>query len=185
MKKLSKVKSEAEKIKFKKLRREADLNNNRMITHWSLLIAVGLMAFASPTLARQDTYLARSEIAGEELYNELADEVQKLHKEELKLLQIMGNMAAKQQQEEELLQQELSKQQQNGDFSTGSLLEDLPAENPVRALNRLSRLHEPSKPINTQKPREEKKSNHYMSLCHFKLCNMGRKRNTRYLSFWN
>lgn len=158
-----------------------------MITHWSLLIAVGLMAFASPALARQDTYLSRADIGGgggEELYNELADEVQKLHKEELKLLQIMGNMAAKQQQEEELLQQELTKQQQNGDYSTGSVLDDYNAENPVRALNRLTRLQEHPKPISGQKPREEKKSNHYMSLCHFKLCNMGRKRNTRYLSFW-
>lgn len=160
-----------------------------MITHWSLLIAVGLMALASPALARQDPYLPRTDIPGEELYNELADEVQKLHKEELKLLQIMGNMAAKQQQEEELLQQELAKQQQqqqqSGDDSLGSLLDELPAENPVKALNRLSRLQEHPKPISAQKPREEKKSNHYMSLCHFKLCNMGRKRNTRYLSFWN
>lgn len=172
-------------IQALKLLREADSNSNRMITHWSLLIAVGLMALASPALARQDPYLP-----GEELYNELADEVQKLHKEELKLLQIMGNMAAKQQQEEELLQQELSKQQQqqqqSGDDSLGSLLDELPAENPVKALNRLSRLQEHPKPISSaQKPREEKKSNHYMSLCHFKLCNMGRKRNTRYLSFWN
>lgn len=161
-----------------------------MITHWScLLIAVGLMAFASPALARQEAYFPKADIPGEELYNELADEVQKLHKEELKLLQIMGNMAAKQQQEEELIQQELAQrqlqQQQNGDDTTGSLLDDLPAENPVKALNRLARLQEHPKPLSYQKPREEKKSNHYMSLCHFKLCNMGRKRNTRYLSFWN
>ncbi|EAT37495.1 AAEL010529-PA [Aedes aegypti] len=158
-----------------------------MITHWScLLIAVGLMAFAGPALARQDTYLPRADIPGEELFNELADDVQKLHKEQLKLLQIVGNMAAKQQQEEELLQQEIQKQQQqNGDDSIGSLLDDLPAENPVKTLNRLTRLQEHPKPISSQKPREEKKSNHYMSLCHFKLCNMGRKRNTRYLSFWN
>lgn len=136
------------------------------------------MAFASPAMA----YIPRAEIPGEELYNELADEVQKLHREEFKLLQIMGNMAAKQQQDEEILQQELQKQQPpNGD---DSLVEDTPAENPVKAMNRLARLHDYPKPLSYQKPREEKKSNHYMSLCHFKLCNMGRKRNTRY-TFWN
>lgn len=157
--------------------RGADLPSNRMITHWSyLLIATGLMAFASPAAA----YIPKAEISGDEVYNELADEVQKLHREELKLLQIMGNMAAKQQQDEEILQQELQKQQpSNGD---DLLVEDLPAENPVKALNRLARLQEHPKALSYQKPREEKKNNHYMSLCHFKLCNMGRKRNTRY--FW-
>ncbi|XP_065086260.1 uncharacterized protein CNMa [Ochlerotatus camptorhynchus] len=154
-----------------------------MITHCSfLLLVVGLMAFASPALARQDSYLPKDDIPGEELYNELAGEVHKLHNQELKLLQFLGGMTAKQQQDEELIQQELHKQQQP---ESDTLLDDLPAENPVKTLGRLARLQELPKPLTYQKPREEKKSNHYMSLCHFKLCNMGRKRNTRYLSFWN
>ncbi|XP_052862269.1 uncharacterized protein LOC128268985 [Anopheles cruzii] len=36
-----------------------------------------------------------------------------------------------------------------------------------------------------QKRQNEKRNNHYMSLCHFKLCNMGRKRNQRFPQFWN
>lgn len=168
------------RTKCKLIPRGANLPSNRMITHWSyLLLATGLIAFASPAMA----YIPKAEIPGEELYNELADEVQKLHREELKLLQIMGNMAAKQQQDEEILQQELQKQQSTN--TDDLLVEDAPAENPVKALNRLARLQEHPKALSYQKPREEKKSNHYMSLCHFKLCNMGRKRNTRYLSFWN
>lgn len=154
-----------------------------MITHCRLLLlAVGLMAFASPALARQDSYLPKADIPGEELYNELADEVHKVHTQEMKLLQYLGGLAAKQQQEEELIQQELHKQQLQT-ARDDSLLDDVPAENPVKVLNRLSKLQDLTKPLNYQKPREEKKSNHYMSLCHFKLCNMGRKRTNRY--FWN
>lgn len=144
------------------------------------------MAFASPALARQDPYISKADMPAEELYSELADEVQKLHNQELKLLQYLGGLAAKQQQEEELIQQELHKQQQQQQQQLtvdDSLLDDLPAENPVKTLNRLARLQDLPKPLTYQKPREEKKSNHYMSLCHFKLCNMGRKRNNRY--FWN
>lgn len=148
-----------------------------MITHCRLLLlAVGLMAVASPALARQD-------IPGEELYNELAEEVHKVHTQEMKLLQYLGGLAAKQQQEEELIQQELQKQQQLQTARDDSLLDDVPAENPVKVLNRLSKLQDFAKTPSYQKPREEKKSNHYMSLCHFKLCNMGRKRTNRY--FWN
>lgn len=155
-----------------------------MIIHCSfLLLTVGLVAFASPALARQDPYITKADIPSEELYSELADEVQKLHNQELKLLQYLGGIAAKQQQEEELIQQELHKQQQQQQVGDDSLLDDLPAENPVKTLNRLTRFQELPKPLTYQKPREEKKSNHYMSLCHFKLCNMGRKRNNRY--FWN
>lgn len=158
-----------------------------MIIHSSFfLLTVWLMAFASSALARQDSYNLKADIPAEELYSELADEVHKIHNQELKLLQYLGGIAAKQQQEEELIQQELHKQQQQQQQQqTGddSLLDDLPAENPVKTLNRLARLQELPKPLTYQKPREEKKSNHYMSLCHFKLCNMGRKRNNRY--FWN
>lgn len=130
-----------------------------MITHCSfLLFTLGLMAFASPALAHQDSYLPKSDIPGEELYHELADEVHKLHNQEMKLLQYLGGRAAKQQQEEELIQQEMLKQQQQtGD---DSLLDELPAENPVKVLNRLARLQELPKPLAYQKPREEKKSNH-------------------------
>lgn len=153
-----------------------------MITHCRLLLllAVGLMAVASPALARQD-------IPGEELYNELAEEVHKVHTQEMKLLQYLGGLAAK--QEEELIQQELNKQQQQQQQQQlqttrdDSLLDDVPAENPVKVLSRLSKLQDFAKTPSYQKPREEKKSNHYMSLCHFKLCNMGRKRTNRY--FWN
>lgn len=158
-----------------------------MITHRRfLLLTVGLMACVGPALARQEPYLPRGDVPGEELYSELADEVHKLHNQELKLLQYLGGLATKQQQEEELIQQELHKQQhqqQQQQTVDDSLLDDVPAENPVKVLNRLARLQEVPKPMTYQKPREEKKSNHYMSLCHFKLCNMGRKRNNRY--FWN
>lgn len=132
-----------------------------MITHCSfLLLTVGLMAFASPALASQDPYLPKADIPGEELYNELAVEVHKLHNQELKLLQYLGGMAAKQQQEEELIQQEMHKQQQQQRTGDDSLLDELPAENPVKTLNRLARLQELPKPLTYQKPREEKKSNH-------------------------
>lgn len=159
-----------------------------MITHCSiLLLAVGLMAFAGPALARQDSYLPKADIPGDELYNELADEVHKMHNEELKLIGYLQRMATRHEQEEEMIQQELHKQQQQQQQQAveDSLLDDIPVENPVKTLSKLSRLQELPKPLAYQKPREEKKSNHYMSLCHFKLCNMGRKRNTRYLSFWN
>lgn len=143
------------------------------------------MAFASPAQARQDLYIPKADIPAEELYNDLADEVHKLHNQELKLLHYLGGLAAKQQQEEELIQQELHKQQQQQQQQNGddSFLDDLPVENPVKAMNRLVRLQDLPKPLSFPKPREEKKSSHYMSLCHFKLCNMGRKRNNRY--FWN
>lgn len=181
-------KRRSEEVKNKLIPRKAD-PNSRMITRRSfLLLTVGLMVFACPALARQDAYLPKADIPGEELYNALADEVQKMHNEELKLIGYLQRMATRHEHEEELIQQELHKQQQQQQQQqTGddSLLDDLPAENPVKTLSKLSRLQELPKPLAYQKPREEKKSNHYMSLCHFKLCNMGRKRNTRYLSFWN
>lgn len=130
-----------------------------MIIHSSIfLLTVWLMAFASPAQARQDLYIPKADIPAEELYNELADEVHKLHNQELKLLHYLGGLAAKQQQEEELIQQELHKQQQqNGD---DSFLDDLPVENPVKTMNRLVRLQDLPKPLSFPKPREEKKSSH-------------------------
>ncbi|XP_058830290.1 uncharacterized protein LOC131689310 [Topomyia yanbarensis] len=167
-----------------------------MITHWNVLLAMGLLVFISPALARQDPYLpeisSKVEIPGEELYNEMVDEVQKLHNQEINYLQYLGAMAVRQQREEELLQQKQQQQQQSpqpqtvvGDDSVSAILDELPVDSPVKSLNRLGRLQPTQKLLSYQKSKDEKKSNHYMSLCHFKLCNMGRKRNTRFLHFWN
>lgn len=163
-----------------------------MITHWSFLLALGLIML-SPALARQDPYLPelvpKAEIPGEELYGELVEEVQKLHNQEINYIQYLGAMAARQQREEDLIQQQQlvlqQKQEQLGDDSGSLLLDEIPADSPTKSLNRLERLPTLPKPVPFQKPKDEKRSNHYMSLCHFKLCNMGRKRNTRLLHFWN
>ncbi|XP_058465434.1 uncharacterized protein LOC131438994 [Malaya genurostris] len=168
-----------------------------MITHWNVLLVMGLLMF-SPALGRQEPYLSdlssKVEIPGEELYSEMVDEVQKLHNQEINYLQYLGAMAIRQQREEELLrrQQQTVQQKQKqlqqaevGDDSVTSILEELPDDSPVKSLNRLNRLQTVPKTVPYQKAKDEKKSNHYMSLCHFKLCNMGRKRNTRFLHFWN
>lgn len=171
-----------------------------MITHWNFLLALGLAMFGY-ALARPDPYLSdlnpKADIPGEELYNELVGEVQKLHSQEVNYLQHLGAIAASQQRQEELihLQQKALEEQvmprhrrplqpYPEEQQVASLLEDS-IDSPTTNSNRGGRLQEPLKPLPYQKAKDEKKSTHpYMSLCHFKLCNMGRKRNTRFLHFW-
>lgn len=143
-----------------------------MITHWSLLLALGLLVL-SPALAHQDFYIpdlsSKAEIPGEEIYNELVDEVQKLHNQEINYLQYLGAVAARQQREEEMLQQQKQEQQrrsslqQFGDEAAASIVDEIPAESSVKDLNRLGRLQELPKPLPYQKAKEEKKSNHCKS----------------------
>ncbi|XP_055610740.1 uncharacterized protein LOC129757501 [Uranotaenia lowii] len=192
-----------------------------MITHWNLVLVLGMFTVLSPAaLARQaDSYTPpelavgpRAELpAAEELYSDLVDEVQKLHNQEINYLQYLATLANRQQRQEDLLQQqqavleELQEKQQvaahrhqqqkqllTGDAADESLvdlLNEIPADSGAnKNLNRLARLHEqlPKQQLPYQtKAKDEKKDRPYMSLCHFKLCNMGRKRNTRFLHFWN
>ncbi|XP_055531686.1 uncharacterized protein LOC129722342 [Wyeomyia smithii] len=168
-----------------------------MITHWSFLLGLGLLVM-TPALARPDPYQSelnpKADIPSEILYNDLVDEMQKLHNKEDNYLQYLAAKAIRQQREEDLLQQKQQELQQQlmlqqspaavaaVEEAESSNLDEVPAESPIKTLNRL---HTTPKLLSYPKARDEKKSNiHYMSLCHFKLCNMGRKRNTRFLHFW-
>ncbi|XP_053686103.1 uncharacterized protein LOC128735643 [Sabethes cyaneus] len=145
-----------------------------MITHWNFLLGLGLLILA-PALARPDPYQSelnpKAEIPGEVLYNELVDDLQKVQ-QDITYLRILGAAAIRQQREHVLpplpgvpVSEE----------------DDLLVESPDRQLNRINNT---PKLVQNQKAKDDKKSNHYMSLCHFKLCNMGRKRNTRFLHFF-
>lgn len=169
---------------------------------YQLLAAASLLLLATlaptPTLARpSDRLLAatdpKEDIPVEELYNELVEEEQKLHEKEVNYIQILGAVAARQLREDELLQQQERRQDRQraqlnqlvngGDQQQASLLDEIPVES---AASRLAREQQTlPKAVPFQKAKDEKKNNHYMALCHFKLCNMGRKRNTRFLHFWN
>lgn len=178
-----------------------------MPSNWCPLLAVSLLLALGPmaTWARPDRsgLLAaadlKEDIPVEELYNELVEEEQKLHDKEVNYLQVLGAVAARQLRDEELLQQQERRQERQraqlaqlaaaavngGDQQQASLLDELP---PVEsAASRLAREQQvlPKAQVPYQKAKDEKKNNHYMALCHFKLCNMGRKRNTRFLHFWN
>lgn len=180
----------------------------RMPSNWCSLLAASLLLALSlgpvATWARPDRsgLLAapldlKEDIPVEELYNELVEEEQKLHDKEVNYIQVLGAVAARQLREEELLQQQERRQDRqraqlaqlaaavNGaDQQQASLLDDLPQVE--SAASRLAREQQVlPKVLPYQKAKEEKKNNHYMALCHFKLCNMGRKRNTRFLHFWN
>lgn len=171
-----------------------------------LLLSVGPQA----TWARPNpSALAdlKEDIPVEELYNELVEEEQKLHDKEVNYIQVLGAVAARQLREEELLQQQERRQERqrahlaqlaaavngdNGDQGQqqASLLDELPAAMGESSTSRLAREQQQQqllapKAMTYQKAKDEKKNNHYMALCHFKLCNMGRKRNTRFLHFWN
>lgn len=169
-----------------------------------LLLSLGPLA----TRARPDrSALAdlKEDIPVEELYNELVEEEQKLHDKEVNYIQVLGAVAARQLREEELLQHQERRQERqrahlaelaaavNGDGDQqqqqASLLDELPAVGESSAASRLAREQQQQilapKAMPFQKAKDEKKNNHYMALCHFKLCNMGRKRNTRFLHFWN
>lgn len=171
-----------------------------------LLLSVGPLA----TWARPNpSALAdlKEDIPVEELYNELVEEEQKLHDKEVNYIQVLGAVAARQLREEELLQQQERRQERqrahlaqlaaavngdNGDQGQqqASLLDELPAAMGESSTSRLAREQQQQqllapKAMTYQKAKDEKKNNHYMALCHFKLCNMGRKRNTRFLHFWN
>lgn len=172
----------------------------------SLLLALCLGPMATWARPDRSGLLAapldlKEDIPVEELYNELVEEEQKLHDKEVNYLQVLGAVAARQLREEELLQQQERHQDRQraqlaqlaaavngGDHQQqqqqASLLDELP---PVEsAASRLAREQQVlPKALPYQKAKDEKKNNHYMALCHFKLCNMGRKRNTRFLHFWN
>lgn len=175
-----------------------------MITHWTLIVLVAL-AISGPysALARPAEPEAPAEI-----YNELAEEFQRLHNQEIRFLQYLSVQAERQQREEAYLQAQREQQQLAQDArnslldDTGSMFEDLPQEygrpeegtganaGAGRNLNgfghEIATQTEPvQKEIPHQKSKNDKKNNHYMSLCHFKLCNMGRKRNQRFPQFWN
>lgn len=153
---------------------------------WCHLLAVGLLML-SPALARPNPLLpelAPKENLAEELLNELVEDVQKLHQKEANYVQFLGEVAIRQQREEELIQQQqqqIQRAQLSGDDVT-SLLDEFPVESSAARMARFQQSAPKSVP--TLKSKDEKKSNHYMSLCHFKLCNMGRKRNSRFLHFW-
>ncbi|XP_052892281.1 uncharacterized protein LOC128300302 [Anopheles moucheti] len=171
-----------------------------MITHWTLIVLVAV-AISGPhsALARPAEPEAPAEI-----YNELAEEYQRLHNQEIRFLQYLSVQAERQQREEAYLQAQREQQQLALDArnslldDAGSLLDDLPQEfgrpddgtGAGRNLNgyghEVSAQTEPvQKEVPHQKSKNDKKNNHYMSLCHFKLCNMGRKRNQRFPQFWN
>ncbi|XP_040152219.1 uncharacterized protein LOC120893997 [Anopheles arabiensis] len=177
-----------------------------MITHWTLIVLVAV-AVAGPC-----TVLARplEPEAPAEIYNELAEEFQRLHNQEIRFLQYLSVQAERQQREEAYLQAQREQQQLALDVRSssssnallddaGSLLDDIPQEygraeeaanSSGRNLNgygheSVTQSEPVQKEIPHQKSKNDKKNNHYMSLCHFKLCNMGRKRNQRYPQFWN
>uniref|UniRef100_A0A182K4X3 Secreted protein n=1 Tax=Anopheles christyi TaxID=43041 RepID=A0A182K4X3_9DIPT len=172
-----------------------------MITHWTLIVLVAV-AFTGPYMA-----LARplEPEAPAEVYNELAEEFQRLHNQEIRFLQYLSVQAERQQREEAYLQAQREQQLALDARSallddTGSLLDDIPQEygraeegtanGSGRNLNgfgheSVTQSEPVQKEIPHQKSKNDKKNNHYMSLCHFKLCNMGRKRNQRFPQFWN
>uniref|UniRef100_A0A182R9A5 Secreted protein n=1 Tax=Anopheles funestus TaxID=62324 RepID=A0A182R9A5_ANOFN len=174
-----------------------------MITHWTLVVLVAL-AITGPysALARPAEPEAPAEI-----YNELAEEFQRLHNQEIRFLQYLSVQAERQQREEAYLQaqreqQQLSLEARNSLLDDGgSLLDDVPQEygrsedgtmanGSGRNLSGFgheiaTQTEAVQKEIPHQKSKNDKKNNHYMSLCHFKLCNMGRKRNQRFPQFWN
>lgn len=147
-----------------------------------------------------------------ELYSELAEEFQRLHNQEIRFLQYLSVQAERQQREENYLQQQREQQQQlldarNSLLEDGSVLDELRPEyggaggpsatigdeggaGTGRNLNGFpqdvsAQTETAQKEVPHQKSKNEKKNHHYMSLCHFKLCNMGRKRNQRFPQFWN
>uniref|UniRef100_A0A182YJI5 Uncharacterized protein n=1 Tax=Anopheles stephensi TaxID=30069 RepID=A0A182YJI5_ANOST len=172
-----------------------------MITHWTLIVLVVVAISSGPhsTHARPTEPEAPAEI-----YSELAEEFQRLHNQEIRFLQYLSVQAERQQREEAYLQaqreqQQLALEARNSLLDDGgSLLDELPQEyggarpdeggagnGSGRNLNgfghEITTQTEPvQKEIPHQKSKNEKKNNHYMSLCHFKLCNMGRKRNQRF-----
>ncbi|XP_050075731.1 uncharacterized protein LOC126563149 [Anopheles maculipalpis] len=169
-----------------------------MITHWTLIVLVAVAAITGPytALARPTEPEAPAEI-----YSELAEEFQRLHNQEIRFLQYLSVQAERQQREEAYLQAQREQQQLALDTrnslldDTGSLLDELPQEYgrsetegagvSGRNLNgfgheMVTQTESVQKEIPHQKSKNDKKNNHYMSLCHFKLCNMGRKRNQRF-----
>uniref|UniRef100_A0A2M4C0N5 Putative secreted protein n=1 Tax=Anopheles marajoara TaxID=58244 RepID=A0A2M4C0N5_9DIPT len=187
-----------------------------MITHWTLLMAVMLLAVGPYRALGRPTEPEVQSLRMEEVYSELADEFRQLHNQELRLLQYLAVQAEHQQREEAYLQRQREHREQlhearNSLLDQGSLLDDIPAEyGPTsgvanggdgtgtlsagvvngRSLSAYGtdltdQTESLQREIPHQKNKSEKKNNHYMSLCHFKLCNMGRKRNQRFAQLWN
>lgn len=170
-----------------------------MITHWTLIMLVAV-AISGPysALARPTEPETPSEI-----YSELAEEFQRLHNQEIRFLQYLSVQAERQQREEAYLQtqrdqQQLALETRNSLLDeSATLLDDIPQEfvrQEEAAAGRnvngfgheiATQTESVQKEIPHQKSKNDKKNNHYMSLCHFKLCNMGRKRNQRFPQFWN
>lgn len=175
-----------------------------------LLLSLGPLAtWARPNPSAMADF--KEDIPVEELFNELVEEEEKLHDKEVNYLQALGAVAARQQREEQLLQQQErhqerqrahlaqlaaaaavngGDQEQQQQQQQASLLDELPALGESSAASRSAREQQQQqllapKAMTYAKAKDEKKNNHYMALCHFKLCNMGRKRNTRFLHFWN
>lgn len=169
-----------------------------------LLLSLGPLAtWARPNPSAD----LKEDIPVEELFNELVEEAEILHDKEVNYLQALGAVAARQQREEQLLlQQERHQERQRAHLAQlaaatvnggdqeqqqqASLLDELPALGESSAASRSAREQQQQqllapKAMTYTKAKDEKKNNHYMALCHFKLCNMGRKRNTRFLHFWN
>ncbi|XP_050094384.1 uncharacterized protein LOC126577037 [Anopheles aquasalis] len=186
-----------------------------MITHWTLLMVVTLLAVGPYRALGRPTEPEAQSLRMEELYSELADEFRQLHNQELRLLQYLAVQAEHQQREEAYLQRQREQREllhaaRNSLLDQGSLLDDIPAEYgstsgvsnggdgtgglpPVvngRSLSAYGtdladQTDVMQREIPHQKSKAEKKNNHYMSLCHFKLCNMGRKRTQRFAQLWN
>lgn len=186
-----------------------------MPSHRSPLLAASLLLLLSlgplATWARPNPSAdLKEDIPVEELFNELVEEAEILHDKEVNYLQALGAVAARQQREEQLLlQQERHQERQRAHLAQlaaaaavnggdqeqqqqqqASLLDELPALGESSAASRSAREQQQQqllapKAMTYTKAKDEKKNNHYMALCHFKLCNMGRKRNTRFLHFWN
>uniref|UniRef100_A0A2M3ZC59 Secreted peptide n=1 Tax=Anopheles braziliensis TaxID=58242 RepID=A0A2M3ZC59_9DIPT len=186
-----------------------------MITHWTLLTVVMLLAMGPYRALGRPTEPEVQSLRVEEVYSELADEFRQLHNQELRLLQYLAVQAEHQQREEAYLQRqrehrELLHEARNSLLDQGSPLDDIPAEyGPTSGVSNggdvtgalpamvngrslsaygtdlVDQSETMQREIPHQKSKAEKKNNHYMSLCHFKLCNMGRKRNQRFAQLWN
>ncbi|ETN59260.1 hypothetical protein AND_009171 [Anopheles darlingi] len=186
-----------------------------MITHWTLLMVVTLLAVGPYRALGRPTEPETQSVRVEEVYSELADEFRQLHNQELRLLQYLAAQAEHQQHEEAYLQRQREQREllhaaRNSLLDQGSLLDEIPAEyGPTSVVSNggdgtaavpamvngrslsaygadlADQTESIQRQIPHQKSKAEKKNNHYMSLCHFKLCNMGRKRNQRFSQFWN
>uniref|UniRef100_U5ESL0 Putative conserved secreted protein n=1 Tax=Corethrella appendiculata TaxID=1370023 RepID=U5ESL0_9DIPT len=170
-----------------------------MIVHWKILFSCVLITFNILTLieARPDYEQRPNSLAGSAIqqqpdgvdvnYDEALNEI-KLQNQELNYLANWIIVKALSQQQ----QQDSTSENSNKKLYTTTSERTFQIQNsrPIEILR--SEIVETPEILPTPLPyikkkmikeREEKKNNNYMSLCHFKICNMGRKRNTRYTHF--